>query len=207
MSPSRPDPTRKRLLHAAERCFARHGYEGATIERIARDAKVNNALISYHFGGKLKLYHAVIASFLERAEGELVPPRGETATERLTDWLRQYFDFLQAHPAFPQILAREQMAGAPRMDGALTGRFFRFFGRTRELLEAGVANGEFRDLDTHSAHLALAGATVYFQLTREARNRYHRSQLVDVELLSPALFRDTLITLFLNGILNPQSDR
>src|SRR5512140_84929 len=56
-----PEGTRQALLGAATDLFARHGYEGATVEMIARRARVNKAMVSYHFGGKKRLYHAILS--------------------------------------------------------------------------------------------------------------------------------------------------
>lgn len=55
----------ERILDAAERLFARYGYDGVTMRQIASEAKVDVALASYHFGKKLDVFYAV---FRRRAE-------------------------------------------------------------------------------------------------------------------------------------------
>ncbi len=62
MSPTvrwRSHPARHQLLAAAAELFARRGYAGTTVEAVANEAGANKALISYHFGGKERLYRAV----------------------------------------------------------------------------------------------------------------------------------------------------
>jgi AcrR family transcriptional regulator len=54
--------TRGRILKAAVPLFARHGYAGASVRAIVARARVNQAAINYHFGGKDGLYHAVLAA-------------------------------------------------------------------------------------------------------------------------------------------------
>lgn len=56
---------RDRILDVAEELFAQHGYDGVTIRKIASGAGVDVALANYHFGKKMKLFHAV---FERRAE-------------------------------------------------------------------------------------------------------------------------------------------
>ena len=51
--------TRSLILDAAERCFARSGYDGTSIRDITGDAGVNVAAIHYHFGGKEGLLRGV----------------------------------------------------------------------------------------------------------------------------------------------------
>lgn len=52
--------TRSELLDAAERVFAREGFEGASLREIMRDAGANPAAVHYHFGGKDGLLEHVL---------------------------------------------------------------------------------------------------------------------------------------------------
>ncbi|MFN7941409.1 MAG: CerR family C-terminal domain-containing protein [Thermoanaerobaculia bacterium] len=51
--------TRERLLDAAERLFADHGFHSASVRDITQAADSNLAAVNYHFGGKSNLYLAV----------------------------------------------------------------------------------------------------------------------------------------------------
>src|SRR5215472_7076676 len=52
---ARPEPSRKQLTAAAIDCFARLGYQGTSIDRIARDAGVTKGAVYYHFRDKEEL--------------------------------------------------------------------------------------------------------------------------------------------------------
>jgi AcrR family transcriptional regulator len=58
-------PGKERILDAAERLFARHGFYGVSVRDITEEAGVDVALVSYHFGGKRELFTSV---FQRRAE-------------------------------------------------------------------------------------------------------------------------------------------
>lgn len=60
-------PTRERILDAAERLFARAGFDAVSLRMITREAGVELALANYHFGPKLELFRAVV----RRRAGEL----------------------------------------------------------------------------------------------------------------------------------------
>ncbi len=57
-----PAETKEKVLDAAERLFAEHGIQGASMREITRAAGVNLAAINYHFGTK----HGLIAAVLIR---------------------------------------------------------------------------------------------------------------------------------------------
>ena len=53
------DPTRQRLLDAAESVFAELGFSNASLRTITARAKVNLAAVNYHFGSKQALIQEV----------------------------------------------------------------------------------------------------------------------------------------------------
>jgi len=59
------EASRQRLLSAALKLFAQRGFDGVSTREIARAARVNLAAITYHFGGKKGLYHAVVGRLIE----------------------------------------------------------------------------------------------------------------------------------------------
>lgn len=48
-----------RILLAARKLFARQGFDRTTVRQICEEAGVNLALVSYHFGGKEKVFYAL----------------------------------------------------------------------------------------------------------------------------------------------------
>ena len=60
-APADVSDSRARLLDAALRLFAEHGFAQTSIRQIAEAASVNTALISYYFGDKKGLYRATFA--------------------------------------------------------------------------------------------------------------------------------------------------
>ena len=54
-----------RILDAAEALFAKHGFDGVSMRKVAEEAGVDLALSSYHFGNKRGLFDAVL---MRRAE-------------------------------------------------------------------------------------------------------------------------------------------
>jgi AcrR family transcriptional regulator len=54
------DITRERIVKAAQRLFADRGYRDTSVRAVVARARVNQAAINYHFGGKDGLYREVL---------------------------------------------------------------------------------------------------------------------------------------------------
>jgi AcrR family transcriptional regulator len=118
--------TRERMVKAATRVFADHGYEGASVRAIVARATVNQAAINYHFGSKEGLYRAVLHSALrslgsDDGETAATPTREEalrrfvrrqlrpmTARDERSDYLRIFsWETLRPSAAFRKFIAEE----------------------------------------------------------------------------------------------------
>ena len=58
--------SRERIFAAAAREFAARGFAGANVDRIAAAARVNKAMIYYHFRSKAALYREILARHVRR---------------------------------------------------------------------------------------------------------------------------------------------
>jgi AcrR family transcriptional regulator len=85
--------TRERIMKAAERLFAEHGYDGTSIRAIVAKAGVNQAAINYHFDGKDGLYREVLrAAFRALTEEQVQAADAMKAMSReqaLHDFVRR----------------------------------------------------------------------------------------------------------------------
>ena len=65
-------PSKKQLMSAAIDCFARLGYQGTTIDRIARAAGVTKGAIYYHFRDKEQLLFEAVRDRVQGFEGHVL---------------------------------------------------------------------------------------------------------------------------------------
>lgn len=80
--PPRGRATRSALIEAAIQVFGRDGYDAATTKAIARAAGANQALISYHFGGKERLYAAAVEHIADQITLRMGPIAEEAESAR-----------------------------------------------------------------------------------------------------------------------------
>ncbi len=63
--------TKDKILDAAERLFADHGFSETSLRMITAKADVNLASVNYHFGSKKTLIQAVFERFMEKFTADL----------------------------------------------------------------------------------------------------------------------------------------
>lgn len=141
---SKAEAGRKVRIAAAARLeFARFGYAGARLQRIADRAGVNKQLVFYYFGSKTGLYRAV----MEQSAGRLLTPSVEPdarATIHLSQEVRSAFAALGENPQLVRLLvndAREEGAARDLANSILS----ELHSRLHAIILKGQALGYFRD--------------------------------------------------------------
>jgi AcrR family transcriptional regulator len=90
------DSTRERLLQGAREVFAKRGLKGATVRDICSRAGANVAAVSYHFGGKEKLYAEVLRDYIAQESRRHPRDAGitpaSTPEERLRAFVRSMLE-------------------------------------------------------------------------------------------------------------------
>lgn len=160
-------------MNSGAALFAERGLDGATVEAIARRARANKAMISYHFGGKEGLYDAILAATfdpaIERLKGIADSPL--PAEERLRRFVDVFVEVASSRPQLPAMILREVLSGGRR----LGGRFLAFLSANVRLVcdivEQGMRDGSFRQVDPLQTHLSLVGSLIFFLATTPVRER------------------------------------
>ena len=87
------------ILLAANSHFAHHGYRGASLRDIARDAGVSLTLLNHHFGSKFQLLSAVIEAHRKVLDDRatsmralMAAPGGYTVHDMVAAWVRLAFE-------------------------------------------------------------------------------------------------------------------
>lgn len=176
-----PDRTQRKLLDAAIRLFSARGYHGVAVDQIVNAARVNKRMVYHYFGSKEGIYQAAFKEVYSRigsAEFHAVE-RGRSPREKLTRLLESYFEFLVANPEFTQLLQWENAdkgRNIGKQDHFLSKNTF--MERFREIIQEGIATGEFR-LNIDVTHLLIHFIGLCFIYHS---NRYSLSQSLEIDL-------------------------
>lgn len=188
---------RAEILAAAERIFVEHGYEGATIRKIADEVGLSSTALYMHFPEKGAILHEIcrraFASLLEANEAAIRDP-GSPET-RLQLMLRAYVNFGFENPNAYRLayMTRpiELREGAQSAATDLGHELYRSFERTVEDIgAAGHLRGDARS--TAQALWAGGHGVVSLMITKPYFDWVDREILVD-----------TLIGGLMAGLLKP----
>jgi AcrR family transcriptional regulator len=195
--------TRDALLAAGAELFAERGYDGVPVATIAQTAGVNKAMINYHFGGKRKLYLAIVsatfADIIARVEALAASPR--PAPEVLREMVAAVAELAtRRHPHFCAMMLREVVAGGKHLDPELVEKPARVLGAVQRIIERGVADGDLRPVDPLLTHLSLVGSLVFFFATARFRERVLAARRPRIEPPSPAAYVEHMQELLTYGL-------
>jgi TetR/AcrR family transcriptional regulator len=167
--PQRRNPvnTRKKLLTAARREFAKSGLAGARVDEIAARAGVNKQLLYHYFGDKDALYVAVLEWVYEEIRSherklnlEGLPP--EQAIKKL---IESSFDHLALHPDFIVLLNDENRNRARHVRASLRIEDMHspLVSMVSTILKQGVRAGTFRKgVNPVHLYISIAGLSYFF---------------------------------------------
>jgi AcrR family transcriptional regulator len=149
----------KEILDATRALFDERGVRDAQIEDIARAVGINRAIIYRHFSGKEELFALTLVGYLDELDSRLSTadsPEADPRT-RLRRITEAFMDFGIEYPAFvdcAQTLMRRP--GPELLEEISEGAVFRLgrgiatcLARVATVIEAGIADGSFRDQDVH----------------------------------------------------------
>lgn len=149
--------SRAALFRAAALEFSERGYDAAGIDRIAARARLNKAMLYYHFGSKRDLYLEVVRDMVATVSGRAraIADGPGSAEGKLDRWIETIVEEAAARPWFPPIMLRELAAGAPHFDSQIFGLMNDVFTAVRDIIVQGQREGVFRAVDPLLSHLTI----------------------------------------------------
>jgi AcrR family transcriptional regulator len=168
-----PEERRAKILEAALRCFMRTGYHGTTMDDVVKESSLSKGTIYWHFANKqeifVKLFDNIVLEFIGGI-GLETENKNRSVSEQL----------LQIITASTQVaeLNKEKLKlplhfiielwQEPFFMEHYRALIQTFVDQIKALIEAGIASGEFRAVDSHELAWGLAalydGLILYYML-------------------------------------------
>ena len=165
--------TKEKILDAAERLFAAHGFAGTSLRAVTKEAGVNLAAVHYHFGTKDDLLRAVLSrivvpvnreriEMLEQAEAREDPPTVEGVLEAyLVPGLRAVQDLGERGIVITRFLGRSYTEPTELVQALVREQFEELGQRFTEAL--GRALPHLQEVELHRRFKLVVGVMTYIQ--------------------------------------------
>ena len=156
--------TRDTIVVAAAREFAARGYAGAGVDRIARQAGVNKAMIYYHFASKAGLYAAILRGLFEPAgeQARAIVAADRPPEEKLDALAAAIASRVFAHPELPPIMMREIAEGARHLDPQMLRAMSGLYHSLASVVDEGRQTGRFDPVDPLLVYFTFIGPLILF---------------------------------------------
>jgi TetR/AcrR family transcriptional regulator len=162
--------TRGRILQAAHELFTHKGFANTSVRQICEDAEVTAPVIYYYFGSKDGVFQAVVDDALNL---DAFCAQLRAAVAACPDPWDQLHAFVHAYLTdFPLLTLNPglHLGNSAQLNDASLRRFGlgleAAYGLARDVLEAGIAAGAFREVQVDTAAACLLGTVDSFVRSR-----------------------------------------
>ena len=181
---------RAEILAAAERIFVDHGYEGATIRKIADEVGLSSTALYMHFSDKSEILHEICERAFEQllTMNRAVLDEPGTPEQRMRRLMQSYVRFGFENPNAYRLVYMTRPLEAQQAQTVAQSLGYELFGAFVQVVEEGAADGRLRGETRATAQALWAGAhgVVSLMITKPYFDWVERDLLIDT--LLDALF-------------------
>lgn len=194
--------TDEALLDAATEVFAAHGFAGARVESIAGLAKVNKAMIYYHFGSKRGLYQTVLLRLFRGVldEIERVGRNEKDPRRRLILFYSGVARIFSERPALPRIMLREVLSGGASFDAETARTLAGILSFVAQAVEDGVKQRLIRPAHPLIVHFGALAPLLLFFASQPFRSKVLPAAAPGVAMPTPEQMLEHLALMIERGL-------
>jgi AcrR family transcriptional regulator len=151
------DQTRNKILAAALGIFAKVGYRGASLDKIAKKVGMTKGALYWHFRNKLDLYTAVVDFTYAEYERQVLTSISSTTDpkQKLEHIIRTTVEFYRANPTIIRLYFSMLLEGSLTFESRIMKRTIQMYLGWRTMIADTIADGirlkKFIDVDPRMA--------------------------------------------------------
>ena len=155
---------RSGILKAARKVFARHGYDGATMDDVAEASSIAKGTLYLYFKSKQQIYLGVLKQDLQslREENERAIQAAKSGPDKVRAFITTRFDFFERHRDFFRIYNSDISAifiTAHPMQKDLREFYLEQAGILTAIITDAIRAGELREVPAEAAAFAIYDMT------------------------------------------------
>src|SRR5438309_7809539 len=152
------------ILGAAALEFAERGFAGARVDRIARRARVNKAMLYYHCRSKQGLYRELLRRTFTRAAARMqaIAAAKAAPAEKIDRVIAGVAELIRDQQFFPAIMLREVAEGGAHLDRETLVALAAVPRAVGAVVQEGIAQGAFREVNPLFAYFSMLAPIVFY---------------------------------------------
>jgi len=135
-------------------------------------ARVNKAMLYYHFANKAALYRAILADLFGALAAAVVDRRRGTPEDQVRAFIAAIAAELAARPHFPAIWLREMAEGGRHLDDAVVRSLATVIRTLAAILQDGRAAGRFSGTHPLVTQIGIVAPLLLFAASAPIRERF-----------------------------------
>lgn len=164
--------TKNEILEAALMAFARDGFDGASLPKIAAIAKIAHPLIHYYFGSKGNLWRETVeyafGGLIGEATAVEAASRSLSPLQRLRVMVQAFAQFAARYPNHLGLIMAEMRSDSERLVWLRENYLNAFVKRLTRILKEAQEQNEIKKVPLHHLAFILIGSIVlYFSINLE----------------------------------------
>jgi AcrR family transcriptional regulator len=195
------------LIRAARELLVERGPGYVTLTAVAKRAKVNPALVKYHYGSKFELFSATLMHVLKEWAPQFVAIVNEEkpTAERLRARIELLIDLHCKDPYVYRLMQEQMLLG----DASPASQGFRDYmtlalAMNRKLLTQGVDRNELRAASPVHVNMILLGMAQYFATARGLMEEFAGIRYTPAFIEQ---YKREAVDMILHGLLAPAKTR
>ena len=151
------------ILDAALQVFSDHGFRGATLDQIAKQAGLSKPNLLYYFKSKDAIHAELLAGLMDtwldplRAMNEDDDPKSQ-----LLAYMKRKLEMSRTLPRESRLFANEILQGAPRIGAGLSGDLKDLVDEKATLIKDWSAAGHIADVDPYHLIFSIWALTQHY---------------------------------------------
>jgi AcrR family transcriptional regulator len=163
--------TKSIILQTATKLFAQQGIDGVSVDVIAKEAKINKAMIYYYFKNKATLYEVVVENILNEIYQTILKELQQChrPREELKVFVFTFAKFTQQNSFLSSLMLHELSSGGKELPNNVFTGLKKLFLVLIDILERGYQKGCFKKVEPMVLHFMITGVINLFVTTKTMR--------------------------------------
>jgi TetR/AcrR family transcriptional regulator, cholesterol catabolism regulator len=158
-STERGEERRRQLVAKAAALFDEVGYHRASVEDVAEACGIRKPTLYHYFKGKEEILYWIHDEFIDLliARQRAREPLGLSASQGLLEIMADILDLVRTHKSYVRVFFEHYRELDETHKAAIRKKRDLYEQSVHRVIQSGVDNGEFRDVDVKTVTLVVAG--------------------------------------------------